>query len=211
MNATHEINDDVDQLPIFKPIFGKNWDNLPTVIQKHYANLPYSNDLITVEGTLDVTCGRAFRLLSPLFHLLRSIPPYTGCGVPVTVNYRSTPDTREFHLDRTFRFEGKKPWRFYSRMLQTGGNEVIEIMRFGIIWRMVYLWEDNKVILRHKGYGIRIFGHLIPLPLTAILGEGNAEEVAVDDETFSMFVEIRHPWWGKIYEYKGQFRITREA
>ena len=211
MNATHETNSNVKQQPIFKPVFGKNWDNLPVVIQRHYANFPYSNDLVTVEGTLDITCGRAFRILRPLFHLLGSIPPYTGRNVPVTVNYRSAPDTREFHFDRTFHFDGKKPWRFYSRMVQIEGNEVIEIMRFGIFWRMHYLWQDNKVSLRHKGYGIRIFGHLIPLPLTTLLGEGNAEEIAVDDDTFDMHVDISHPWWGKIYEYKGRFRITREA
>jgi len=96
-------------------------------------------------------------------------------------------------------------------MIQVEGNEVIEIMRFGIGWRMNYLWQDGKVILKHKGYTMKLFGRYIPLPLTTILGEGYAEEVAVDDETFSMFVEIRHPWWGKIYEYKGQFRITREV
>ena len=204
-----EINGGPKQ-PIFKPIFGNSWDNLPLVIRKHYANLPYSNNLVTVEGTLDVTCGQAFKLLRPLFHLLGSLPPYTGRDVPVTVNFRSTRNTHEFYFDRTFNFEGKKPWRFYSRMIQVEGNEVIEIMRFGIVWRMYYLWENNKVILRHKGYGIRIFGYLVPLPLTALLGEGNAEEIAVDDDRFDMHVAISHPWWGKMYEYKGQFRITRE-
>jgi len=210
MNTMPEIDDD-DKQPIFKSVFGNSWDSLPVVIRKHYANLPYSNDLVTVEGTLDVTCGRVFRIFRPLLHLLGGIPPYTGRNVPVTVNFRSTGDTREFHFDRTFSFEGKKPWRFYSRMVQIEGNEVIEIMRFGIVWRMNYLWENNKVVLRHKGYGIRIFGRLIPLPFTVLLGEGNAEEIAVDENTFKMHVDISHPWWGKIYEYKGQFRITREA
>ncbi len=106
-----EIDDD-DKQPVFKPIFGDSWDSLPIVIRKHYANRPYSNDLVTVEGTLDVTCGRVFRIFRPLLHLL---------------------------------------------------------------------------------------------------GEGNAEEIAVDNDTFDMHVDISHPWWGKIYEYQGQFRITREA
>ena len=180
-------------------------------MHKHYANRPYSNDLVTVEGTLDVTCGRIFRLLSPLFHLLSGIPPYTGRDAPVTVNFRSTGNSEEFHFDRTFYFAGKKPWRFRSKMVQVRDNEVIEIMRFGIVWRLLYEWRDNKVILRHKGYGIRIVGTLIPLPLTPLLGQGYAEEIALDDDSFAMQVNISHPWWGKLYEYKGQFRSTTEA
>jgi hypothetical protein len=211
MNILNEISDEVRQQPIFQPIFGACWPNLPVVIHKHYANRPYSSDLVTVEGRLNVRCSRAFGFLRPIFHLLGGIPPYTGRNVPVTVNFRSTPDSREFHFDRTFYFAGKKPWRFQSKMLQVDGNEVIEIMRFGVVWRLHYAWRDGKVILRHKGYGLRIFGTLIPLPLTAILGQGYAEEIALDDDSFDMRVDISHPWWGKVYEYKGQFRITKEA
>ena len=96
-------------------------------------------------------------------------------------------------------------------MIQVAGNEVVELMRFGIGWRMNYLWQDGKVILQHKGYLLNLFGLFIPLPLTALLGAGHAEETAVGDETFDMFVEIRHPWWGKIYGYSGRFRISGEA
>jgi predicted DCC family thiol-disulfide oxidoreductase YuxK len=197
--------------PIFKSIFGKAWDELPPVMRKHYANRPYTEDLVTVEGNLDVMCGGPIRILRSLFLLLRLIPPYNENNVPVTVNFESVKDTREFQFNRTFHFTNSKPYRFRSRLIQVEGNEVIEIMRFGVGWRMNYLWQDGKVILKHRGYAMKLFGRFIPLPLTAILGEGYAEEVAVDDETFNMFVEIRHPWWGKIYGYKGQFKITREA
>lgn len=211
MKCTHEISDEVKQQAIFQPIFGEAWPNLPTVIRKHYANRPYSNDLVTVEGTLDVTCGSAFRLLRPLFHLLGAIPPYTGRNVPVTVNFRSTCDSQAFHFDRTFHFAGKKPWRFHSKMMQIDGSEVIEIMRFGIVWRLYYEWQNNKVILRHKGYGIHLFGTLVPIPLTAILGRGYAEEIALDDDTFDMQVDIAHPWWGMLYAYRGRFKVIKET
>jgi hypothetical protein len=45
----------------------------------------------------------------------------------------------------------------------------------------------------------------------SILGSGYAEESAVDHNTFDMIVTISHPWWGKIYEYKGQFKIKGQA
>ncbi|QKK05237.1 MAG: DUF4166 domain-containing protein [Pseudomonadota bacterium] len=58
---------------------------------------------------------------------------------------------------------------------------------------------------------LRLFGHFIPVPLTMLMGKGYAEEIAVDDERFDMIVNITHPWWGKIYEYKGRFKIVEQA
>ena len=76
---------------------------------------------------------------------------------------------------------------------------------------MLCLWENDRVILKHNGYVLKWFGHHIPVPLTFILGKIHAEEIPVDDDTFDMCVEMSHPWWGKFYEYKGTFKVTKEA
>lgn len=196
------------EIPIFKPIFGETWDGLPPVIKKHYANRPYTNDKVTVKGQLDVSCAKHMQLLAPVFWLLGTVPPINEKSVPVTVHFESRPDTKEFCFNRIFHFKGRKPYEFRSRMVQVKDNEVIEVMRFGISWRMNYLWEDDKVILRHKGYALKAFGHFIPLPITFLLGRGDAEEWSVDDNNFDMRATITHPLLGQIYEYKGQFRIS---
>lgn len=193
--------------PTFKPIFGDAWDNLPPVIKKHYANRPYTNDKVTVEGYLDVSCAKHMQLLAPLFWLLGTVPPINEKAVPVTVHFESKPGTKEFCFNRIFHFKDRKPYEFRSRMIQIKNNEVIEIMRFGISWRMNYLWEEGRVILRHKGYALKVFGHFIPLPITWLLGRGDAEEWAVDDDTFDMRATITHPWLGNVYEYKGRFEV----
>jgi len=36
--------------PTFKAIFGDDWDQLPPIMRKHYANRPNSNDTTVVEG-----------------------------------------------------------------------------------------------------------------------------------------------------------------
>ena len=197
--------------PIFQTIFGANWNKVPTVIRRHYAIRPYADDRVTVEGTLDVMCRGPVRWLRPLFLLLGMIPPFNANKVPVTVVFESSRNSRDFLFNRTFHFAGRKPYRFRSRMRQIADDEVVELMRFGIGWKMRYLWRDDKVILQHRGYVLSLLGHLVPLPLTALFGAGHAEETAVDDETFDMWVEIRHPWWGKIYGYSGQFRISEET
>lgn len=196
------------QEPTFKPIFGPDWEKLPEVLRAHYANRPYSNDEVVVEGVLDVECRSIMRLLAPLLRLMRQIPARTESNVPVTVRFRSEQHSRAYHFDRTFHFKSA-PYRFHSRMYPTGGDEVVEVMRFGLGWRMRYLWDGEKVVLRHAGYAIRALGHLVPVPLGLLIGEGYAEEIPVDKDHFDMMTRITHPWWGEVYGYRGRFRITR--
>lgn len=193
--------------PIFKSIFGASWNDLPPVMKKHYANRPYTDDEGIVEGTLDVMSAGPIKLIAPIMKLMGQIPARNEKNVPVTVQFQSDKDSKAFHFKRTFHFKDSEPYVFHSRMVQIKDNEVIEIMRFGLGWKMLYSWDGEKVILNHNGYALRLFGHFIPLPLTFLMGKGYAEETPIDDNTFDMITHITHPWWGKVYEYKGQFEI----
>lgn len=197
--------------PIFKGIFGDSWDGLPPVMHKHYANRPYSDNETIVEGTLDVMCAGPIKLLAPLMKLMGQIPARNEKDVPVKVRFQSDKNTNVFHLNRTFNFKNDKPYVFHSRMMQIKDNEVIEIMRFGLGWKMLYRWDGEKVVLQHRGYALRFFGYSIPIPLTCLMGKGYAEERAIDDNTFEMITHITHPWWGKIYEYKGRFEVKEHG
>jgi hypothetical protein len=193
--------------PIFKAIFGESWDDLPPVLKKHYSNRPYTQDETLVKGELDVICKPPLKWLSPLMKLLGQIPTYNETNVSVTVHFQSDLNTKAFHFNRIFNFSKGKPYKFQSRMIQIKGDEVIEIMRFGLGWKMSYSWDGEKVVLSHRGYALSLFGHLVPLPITILMGAGYAEERPVDDNTFEMETHIMHPWWGKIYEYKGRFEV----
>ena len=210
-HASRIDNLQLKQGPTFKAVFGSAWDILPVVMKKHYANRPYGDDEVIVEGILDVMCKQPLKFMAPLMKLMGQIPTHTERGVPVTVKFQSDRDTKAFHFNRTFYFKSMKTYTFKSRMVRVKDNEIIEIMKFGLGWRMLYSWDGQKVVLAHKGYGLSLLGHIIPVPLTFILGRGYAEEIAVDDETFDMMTSITHPWWGKIYEYKGRFKVTKEA
>jgi len=200
-------NLNLKQEPIFKSIFGSEWDALPVVIKKHYANRPYTNDVIIVKGELDVMCRPPLLWLAPVMKLLGQIPARNKNQVPTTVCFQSSRDSKAFHFDRVFSFSQGSPYSFHSRMMQVEGHEVMEVMRFRLAWRMRYSWDGSKVVLSHLGYAVLLFGHFIPLPLTMLLGRGYAEEWALDDTSFEMFTHITHPWWGKIYEYKGRFEV----
>lgn len=193
--------------PIFKSIFGASWGSLPDVMKKHYANRPYTDDEVTVEGALDVMCKAPLTWLAPLMRLMGQIPIYNMKNVSVTVRFISDKNSKAFHFIRSFHFKDVDPYVFHSRMTQVKDNEVIEIMPFGLGWKMLYIWDGQKVVLQHRGYVLHIFGHFIPMPLTFLMGKGYAEEIAIDENTFDMVTHITHPWWGKNYEYKGRFKI----
>jgi Domain of unknown function (DUF4166) len=197
--------------PIFKSVFGDSWNVLPPVMHKHYMNRPYTDDVNTAEGTLDVMCAGPIKFFAPFFWFMGTVPPQNEKNVPVTVQFVSNKNTKEFCFNRVFHFRDRKPYAFQSRMIQTSGNEMVEMMRFGLGWRTSFHWEDDCVKLKHKGYVLKLLGHFIPIPLTMLMGEGNAVERAVDENFFDMEVEITHPWWGKIYGYKGRFEMRKNA
>jgi len=123
------------------------------------------------------------------------------------VHFDSTPDSKAFCFNRQFHFREHRPYQFRTRMLQIEGNEMVEIMRFGVCWRFQYLWENDTVILRHRGYALKLLGHLIPAPLHWIIGRGDAIERAVDDDHFDMEVTLSHPLFGELYRYAGRFKV----
>lgn len=192
--------------PIFQDIFGDAWHRLPLVMRRHYANRPFSDDQYRVEGRLDVSSSGPIKLFALFFRLMGLIPPENEQQVPVTVVFRSELDSSNFQFDRQFYFQSRQ-YRFLSKMRQVSGNEVVEVMKYGIAWRMHYCWEDDRVKLKHRGYALSLFSKLIPLPIEPLLGRGYAEEIPVDDDHFDMKVVMIHTLWGEIYQYSGRFEV----
>ncbi len=196
--------------PTFKSVFGESWDNLPPVMHKHYANRPFSDDVVVVEGKMDIEFNWLAKLLSPLLRMFGTLVPYHGNDIPVTVSFLSEPDSHAYCLSRVFNFPGKKPFHFNSKMVQIEGDDIVEFMKFGIGWRHRLYYNGEKVVLEHRGYVWKLFGKIIPTPVGLFLGKGYAEEIPLTDNSFRMKMNITHPWWGKVYEYRGEFEVTKE-
>lgn len=197
--------------PIFKTIFGAAWDELPIVMKRHYANRPYSSDRGVVDGVMDVESSPIGRVLAPFFKLSGTLVPYEGRDVPAKVEFLSNPSSNGLHFNRTFYFPNKKPYEFRSVMLPMGGNEMAEVMRFGLYWHLAFIWTGTKVILEHRGYGVHWFGEFIPLPLALFMGKGYADETPINDDSFSMSMKIVHPIWGMVFGYSGIFKMVKDV
>lgn len=197
--------------PIFQPVFGESWESLPTVFKRHYANRPYTQDTMKIVGRLDVSSKQPLLWMAPLMKLMRQIPVRNEQNVAVSVYFRSDKHSKRLMFDRTFFFKQKKPYRFVSSMIPVHGNTVVELMRFGLGWKFSCHWDGKKIVLKHIGYVFNLMGHFIPMPLTSLLGEGYAEEHAIDDSTFEMNTFVTHKLWGRVYQYKGRFELSDDT
>lgn len=193
--------------PIFKNIFQDSWADLPVAMHKHYANRPFSSDAYICKGRMDIEAHFLLRLFAPISHMLGGIPIANQKNIDAKVTFKSDQDTPNLHFVREFYLKQNKPYIFHSTMVPTGENKVTEVMKFGLCWRSKFSWQSDKVILAHDGYSLNLFGILIPLPITWLIGHIHAEEEALSDTSFKMFVEINHPLLGKVYEYRGEFEM----
>ncbi|WKL56439.1 DUF4166 domain-containing protein [Asticcacaulis sp. ZE23SCel15] len=194
--------------PIFEAVFGGAWPHLPPVFKAHYANRPFSSDMVQVDGLMKVELSALAKALSPLMRLTKALVPQSGDDIPVTVTFSSEPDDNGFRFDRAFRFPGRKPYHFRSRMVAAGEGDIIEWMPSGIGWHARYGFDGEKVTMHHRGYNLRVFGVSLPVPLEWLIGRGYAEERAIDDAQFEMYMDLRHAWFGRIYAYSGTFTVT---
>lgn len=191
--------------PLFRAVFDEAWPALPSVFHKHYAPRPGTDDTVRVEGRLNVHVSPLVSLMS---RLTGALIPWSGQNIPVTVTFHCGADGKSFHFDRAFHYPGRGTRHFTSTMVHLGGNELIEFIKFGIGWRLTYDWEDEKVILRHRGYIWRLFGIDIPLPIGLVMGHGYAEEKALSDTRFHMWTHAHHPLFGRMLYYEGEFEIA---
>ena len=194
---------------IFKAVFGSTWDKLPPVFQKRYMNCPYSHDITTVEGEMDIHYSKVMSCLMPFFRLFHVLVPYEGKNIPVKVDFRSQMESDAVCLDRKFYFSRRQPYEFNSSMHVIKDNDVVERMSFGIGWRTHYFYDGKKVVMQHKGYVWKVCGLNIPLPLEMFVGRGYAEEAVIDDNSYRITMTLSHPMFGTLYSYSGNFTFKR--
>jgi predicted DCC family thiol-disulfide oxidoreductase YuxK len=193
-------------LPLFAQVLGKDWQTLSPVMKKRFSNRPYSNDMVLMNGTMTIKSSRWMRFIKPALKLTGALIQQDGENIPVVVKFRSEPNTSKYWFDREFCFN--QPVRFKSYMRNIKNNIMVEFMRFNIGWRAKFSVSGGRVVMSHCGYVFRFFNFLIPLPISLFLGECNAVEGPMSDDTFSMEMSLNHFLFGEIYQYKGIFKIA---
>lgn len=194
--------------PVFKHILGNQWDELGEVIRKHYFLRPFSNDHICVTGIMgEINHSFLAKLLIPFGRLFGALVPYKGRKIPIEVYYHTKNENGNIYWDRVFMFPGKRPYHFRSFMQHAKNNEVVEYVRFGVGMRLKVTAEQGALVFRNGGYIWRVANISIPIPLRLILGTAYVEERPIDSTKFSMKMELEHPLFGMLFQYRGEFSL----
>lgn len=180
---------------------------LPKILQRRYNINPYSDNKLVLNGVMNITMSRMFRIFSPFFRIVGALTPYSGNNIPVDITLISNRNSPFVLMHRIFYYKNRPPYHFSSKMLPIKDNEIIELTRFRIGIKLLYRLENNKIIMDYGGYIFYLGKWSFPLPLHYIIGKFSAYEKAENDEIFNMQVNIVHTFFGKIFECTGKFKI----
>lgn len=198
--------------PIFKTILGNEWMKLGSIVRRHYSLKPYSENYVRVDGVMEVIHHSLFaKLLIPFGLLFGAIVPYRAKSVLTSVHYTSHPNNANLYWDRVFELRPNKCFHFKSYMQHTKDNEVIEYVRFGVGMRLRVTVENGALVFRDAGYIWKIFGFNLPIPVGLLFGKAYVEERPIDEDSFSMKLELNHPVFGMLFHYHGHFTITSDV
>src|SRR5436190_18355480 len=113
------------QKPLIQEIYGNQASQLPLVLQKRYANRPFSKDTLLMKGEMNIVISTLYRMLSPLFRLSGALVPYPAKNIPTTVALVSDETSNEIIMHRTFYYPDKSPYHFTSKVIHIKDNIVI--------------------------------------------------------------------------------------
>lgn len=96
---------------------------------------------------------------------------------------------------------------FNSRMAYVADRELAEYIGFGFGFglRLQVSVENGDLLYRSLGHFWQCGSWVVPIPDWLLLGSTTIRECALAADRFYLDFEIRHPWWGLSYQYRGEF------
>lgn len=184
---------------------GADWLKLGEIIRRHYDLPPHSDCRFELEGRMEVSVSPIGRLFVGVGRLFDALVPFPGRDVPVRVCNWSQADSPAMFWHRTFRYPGRKPVVFRSRMAYIGGRDIVEYVKFGLGIRMRLSAEGETLRYDSRGYVWDLGVVTLPIPDWLLLGRAVIREIAESDERLRVEFAIDHPLWGRTFGYSGRF------
>jgi hypothetical protein len=194
---------------VMQKALGKQWDNLGSSVKKHYDLTPGNDGQITVEGIMDeVTHSLWAKPFIVIGQLFGALVPYRGQNVPVIAkNWTDSNNSQALFWHRTFSFIGKQPYIFESRMEHYKDDEIVEYVRFNLGVRMRLSVKDGSLVYKNVDYIWKLGKLTIHIPNWLTLGSADIIETPISDSLFKMDFTMKHPLFGLMFCYCGEFEI----
>lgn len=187
---------------------GPEWDGLGSAIRRHYDLPPQSETRLEVDGTMQVDFSAVGKLFITASRLLDALVPYRGREIPVRVRNWSRADSSAMFWHRTFRYPGRSPVIFQSRMEYAGDRHIVEYVKYGLGIRMRLSAEGESLRYDSRGYQWKLGPVRLHIPDWLLLGKAVIKETPISEQAFRVDFEIKHPLWGRTFEYSGEFSFS---
>ncbi len=187
---------------------GSEWPSLGAAIRRHYDLPPNTDTQLEVEGIMEVVLSPIGKVFITFGRLLDALVPFKGRDIPVTVRNWSTPDSSDMFWHRTFRYPGKDPIIFRSRMEYAGDNNIVEYVKYGLGMRLQLSSEGETLRYDSHGYQWNLGPLTLRIPDWLMLGKAVIREIPISEQAFQVSFEVNHPLWGRTFGYSGQFKFS---
>lgn len=192
---------------LFRDELGKGWESLAENIRRRFDHDPPPGQTVSYIGVMSrVECSWLGKALAWLVQHTGALMPLEGVDVPVEIAVWTEAENKAVFKRREYRFPGRKPFVFRSRMLRDKNGSLVEHVGGGFGMYIRVREVDRNLHFEDKGYFVEYFGVRLPIP--RIFGPGTVrlrhEDVAAD--TFAITIEIVHPLFGPMYFQQGFFR-----
>ena len=198
--------------PVIKKALGENWEQLATIVKRHYDITPGEDASMTIKGVMEeVYHSNIAKLFLLPGRIFGALVPYRGNNIPTEVrNWTTRDNASDMFWHRTLDFDNKQVI-FASRMEHIEGNEIIEHVRYGMGIRMGMSVDRGALVFRSKGYVLNSGLVRLPIPAWLILGDAEIIEQALSEDKFRIDFNMLHPLFGRTFAYSGTFYISEST
>jgi len=178
---------------------GDQWQQLPPALQAHYQSNANSDI-----GQMDIEYPVYMQPYLTLLRLFGVLINRRGKNISTTVEKHMEGDIQ--YWKRTIRFSQDKIILFNSYWVHDGNNELIEYVNPFLGLRMSVHIENNELHYEGRNFVVKLGKLLLPIPEWLVLGHTTIVETAISDSKFKMNFKLRHPLFGIIFGYSGEFK-----
>ena len=191
------------QQSLMQQALDKQWFQLPKSLQANYENNEDGKNI--AEGNLTVNYPNFMQLPLNALRLMGALLNQKGKNLPTTVERKMQGEHQYWH--RTICFPNGKEIHFKSLFVyKEKTKEFIEYTNRFLGLKMKVHVENKQLFYESCGYVLKLGSFLLPIPESLSLGHASIIETAVNDTIFNMDFRLKHPLFGEIFSYTGQFK-----
>ena len=186
-----------------KNLMGTDWYRLHPAVQARFRDEPEPGAPVLYEGLMEkVHCSRAGWLFAQVTRLIGNpLAAHRGRDVPMQVLLIKKPGKTGVYWQRSYGFEGRKPFVVTSAKRENAAGQLCEYVGFGFGMRLKVFARKGALHFVSERY----FWQQIPLPHWLTPGRTHVTHTDLGGGTFRFTIAMDHKWLGRTFYQTGVF------